>query len=170
MPSLTLLPTSHMPTPQLSTTPSTPDSSTPLLSPTSTMPLVRCAWKQGHAVTLVHQNKQKLLSWRCCCCEKDFCYGCWQWWSFVWQFWRLKDESDESLSQVMLLMMRLLPLRPMCMTPPVQNDWQTWERWWRWKMRESSILSDSSIFAVAAGLDTCIMYNRKGLIYCGWKC
>merc|ERR1712211_69346 len=31
-------PTSHMPTPQLSTTPSTPDSSTPLLSPTSTMP------------------------------------------------------------------------------------------------------------------------------------
>merc|ERR1711978_708499 len=38
MPCLTLLPTSHMPTPQLSTTPSTPDSSTQLLSPTSTMP------------------------------------------------------------------------------------------------------------------------------------
>ena len=58
MPSLTLLPTSHMPTPQLSTTPSTPDLSTPLLSPTSTMPQVRCAWKQGHAVTLVHQKNE----------------------------------------------------------------------------------------------------------------
>ena len=58
MPSLTLLPTSHMPTPQLSTTPSTPDSSTPLLSPTSMMPQVKCAWKQGHAVTLVHQKNE----------------------------------------------------------------------------------------------------------------
>merc|ERR1711978_702251 len=58
MPCLTLLPTSHMPTPQLSTTPSTPDSSTQLLSPTSTMPQVRCAWKQGHAVTLVHQKNE----------------------------------------------------------------------------------------------------------------
>merc|ERR1711994_295800 len=40
MPSHTPLPTSHMPTPQLCTTPSTPDSSTPSLSPTSTMPQV----------------------------------------------------------------------------------------------------------------------------------
>ena len=56
MPSLTLLPTSHMPTPQLSTTPSTPDWSTLLLSPTSTMPQV--IWKQGHAVTLAHKKNE----------------------------------------------------------------------------------------------------------------
>ena len=133
MPSLTLLPTSHMPTPQLSTTPSTPDSSTPLLSPTSTMPQVICAWKQGHAVTLVRQKtkppflKMLLLSKRFLLWLLRMMIRCvtilkverWKWWeSFT------GDVADDAS-----------PAAEAYVHDATGTKWlaNMRDRWWRWQ-------------------------------------